>query len=99
MAGRPKGSKTVNSTRPWSDALRIAVNEDGTDDKGKKVKKLRLLAQNCVNAAIEGDTTAMKEIGDRLDGKAPQPHIGGEEDDPAINHSVAVRFVGPAKAS
>jgi hypothetical protein len=30
------------------------------------------IAQKCVEAAMEGDMSAIKEIGDRIDGKAPQ---------------------------
>lgn len=33
---------------------------------------LAKIAQRCVEAAIEGDMQAIKEIGDRIDGKAPQ---------------------------
>ena len=35
-------------------------------------KKLARLADRCVEAALGGDMTAMKEIGDRLDGKPRQ---------------------------
>jgi len=33
---------------------------------------LAKIAQKCVEAAVEGDMQAIKEIGDRIDGKAPQ---------------------------
>ena len=33
---------------------------------------LAKIAQKCVEAAMEGDMSAIKEIGDRIDGKAPQ---------------------------
>lgn len=56
---------------PWADALRIAVNEAAID--GKKGKKLRQIADKVVSEAMEGNVQAIKEIGERLDGKAPQP--------------------------
>lgn len=64
MAGR-KGEKW------WRDAIRLAITErlEG-DDAGRT--KLRAAADMLVAKALEGDVTALKEIGDRLDGKARQ---------------------------
>lgn len=42
------------------------------------------LAQALIMAAQAGDTVALKEIGDRIDGKVPQAHIGGDEEDAPI---------------
>lgn len=63
--GRPKGAW---SDKAWRDAIRVAVNEP--HEKGKK--KLRALADKLVAEALAGDVSAMREIGDRLDGKATQ---------------------------
>jgi hypothetical protein len=52
----------------WTDALRVAVFREDVDGR----KKLARLADRCVEAALGGDMTAMKEIGDRLDGKPRQ---------------------------
>ena len=57
------------------------------DPKAKR-KRLEQLAEALVNAGLAGDIAALKEIGDRIDGKVPQAHIGGGEDDPAM------KFVG-----
>lgn len=64
MAGRPKGAWADKAFR---DALRIAVLEkqDGTT-------KLRKLAEQLVTAGLAGDVSAIKEVADRLDGKATQ---------------------------
>lgn len=64
MAGR-KGEKF------WADAVKRAVNRRLEDEEGKP-KKLERLADRLVDAALDGDIQAMKEIGDRLDGKATQ---------------------------
>ena len=73
MAGRPKGAE--NKDKEWREEIRLAVHElraaDG-DTKADKVKALRLLARRLVDKALGGDVAAMKEIGDRLDGKAVQ---------------------------
>lgn len=73
MAGR-KGEKW------WRDALRIAVNEQMDGDPSGR-KKLRALADVLVAKALEGDVTALKEIGDRLDGR-PAQEITGDDDNP-----------------
>ena len=56
------------SDKRWRDALILATTR--TDDEGRTM--LAKIAQRCVEAAIEGDMQAIKEIGDRIDGKAPQ---------------------------
>jgi hypothetical protein len=82
MAGKPGRSGTnKNKDKPWTDALRLAVNETGPN----KEKKLRALARACVDAAIAGDVQAMREIGDRLDGK-PQQSVD-------IQHDASETFV------
>jgi hypothetical protein len=43
--------------------------------------KLRLIAQACIAAAQAGDMQAVKEIGDRLDGKPVQPNTMAGDDD------------------
>lgn len=52
----------------WRDALMVAIKR--TDKEGRTV--LSKIAQKVVEAAMSGDMTAIKEIGDRIDGKAPQ---------------------------
>ena len=69
--GRPK-------TRIWRDAIERAVHRrqsnkidlEGIDD----------LADALINAAATGDIQALKEVGDRLDGKATQSieHSGAD---------------------
>lgn len=62
--GQP-GNKNAAKTRPWADAInRVLLAEDG--------KKLRALAEKLVDRAIEGDISALKEVGDRVDGKPAQ---------------------------
>lgn len=58
--------------KSWRDALMLAVNRLQPVGNGDERVALALLAEKCVSLALEGDLQAMKEIGDRLDGKAHQ---------------------------
>ena len=64
MAGR-KGEKH------WRDAVQLAVNRMVDDGKDTR-RALKIIAEKVVTLAMEGDMAAIKEIGDRLDGKAHQ---------------------------
>lgn len=76
---KPKGLK---SDKEWRDAIRLAVHELRADPRdGKKVKTLRLLARSVIDKALDGDVAALKEIGDRLDGKVAQV-VQGDGDAP-----------------
>lgn len=71
----PKNPKGAKSDKDWRDAIRRAVAEmraASADAKGKKTKALVLLARKLVDRALDGDIAALKEIGDRLDGKPAQ---------------------------
>lgn len=78
MAGAPKGNTNAQKGKQWSDAVRKALLS------GKKLDKL---AEVLINKALEGDMQAIKEIGDRLDGKAVQA-IGNDD-----AGELVVRFV------
>ena len=66
----PKSDKT------WADAIKRAVNRyhEEKDAKGKKhkIKYINVLADNLVKQGVKGDIQALREIGDRLDGKPKQ---------------------------
>ena len=61
----------------WRDAIMRAVKR--SEGKGDP-KALERLADKIVQMALDGDMAAIKEIGDRLDGRATQPievNLGG----------------------
>jgi hypothetical protein len=62
------GRRPGDTATLWADALRVAVSREDVDGR----KKLARLAERCVEAALGGDMQAIKEIGDRLDGKPRQ---------------------------
>lgn len=90
QSGNPHGSGTE---KVWRDAVLLAVNDK--EGKGKDArKKLRALAEALVEKGLAGDVGAIKEIGDRLDGKAAQV-VAGDENGGPIRHKVTVEFVEP----
>ncbi len=72
-------SRGQQRDKPFRDALRIELAAIGEDSKA-----LRSIARSLIAAATEGKMDAIKEIGDRMDGKVAQAVIGGEDGDPAI---------------
>lgn len=64
--GRPPKEKS------FANMLRIAINEAIVDDDGVAKPKLRAVAEMLVTKALEGDMAAIREVADRLDGKAAQ---------------------------
>ena len=60
--------------KPFRDALRMEIAAAGDDRKA-----LRDVAKALIDKAKEGDVTAIRELGDRLDGK-PAQAIGGDDE-------------------
>ncbi len=80
VMGRPVGS---TGERIWHKAIVKAVNQR-KNGKGSP-KKLELIANRCVDQAVAGESWAVKEVGDRLDGKPAQAiAIKGDPDSPVI---------------
>jgi len=80
MAG-VKGRSGRRQEQLWRDAIRLAISRM---DKGDQ-KALDRLALALIDKALEGDMQALKEVGDRLDGKpAQQITLEGTGEDGAI---------------
>lgn len=60
-----------------------AVRRDESGKADNPAQRLELLADALVEKGLDGDVAAIREIGDRLDGKATQP-ISGDEDAPPV---------------
>jgi hypothetical protein len=85
MAGAPPGNTNARKeNRLWSDAVRKCIVQG---------KKLDALADVLIAKALEGDMVAIREIGDRLDGKPKQAIIGGDEDDNPVTVVTRIELV------
>ena len=82
MAAPSGNTNAKKENRLWGDAIRRAIAQsDG--------EKLRRIADKLIAMAEDGDLQAMKEIGDRLDGKPSQAvDLGSDPDRPVIQKVV-----------
>ena len=69
-------SNAVKANREWANAIRRAV---ARREKDGKPGSLNDLADVLIDKALEGDSSAIKEFGDRHDGKPAQTIIGDDE--------------------
>jgi hypothetical protein len=91
--GAPLGNQNAKKGKAWADAVRRAIREkyDGEDYEAK----LAQLAKRLIEAADGGDMAALKEVGDRLDGKPTQQTELSGPDGQTIPMQTIVNFVTP----
>lgn len=91
MAGAPEGNtNSSKQNRLWAETIRRAVlQSDGA--------RLRRIAETLLDKAAEGDISAIKEMGDRLDGKAAQALTLAGGDGGPVEFSVVERRVVDSK--
>ena len=80
--GAPVGNKNAAKAKVWHGAIMRALERRKPADE--RLQAIDELADKLLNLVATGDLAALKEFGDRLDGKPAQAIIGGDEDDPAI---------------
>jgi hypothetical protein len=77
-SGNPEGRPKY--VKPWKEAIQRAIKRREDSDP----HALDKLADKLLTKVEEGDVSAIKELGDRLDGKVPQA-IGGADDLPPVS--------------
>lgn len=74
--GGQLGNQNGKKGTVWSDAIRkeVMAKIDVTSEKGlvTRVKQIRVLARKLIKCGLNGDLPALREIGDRLEGKPAQ---------------------------
>jgi hypothetical protein len=71
----PIGNQNAAKAKQWSAAIERALEARGAGDR---LAALNALAAKLLDKCEEGDMTALKELGDRLDGKPAQAITGGD---------------------
>ena len=84
MAGAPIGNNNAVKQKPWADAIRRALARAELDESPRS---LNSLAEKLLEKALDGDLAALKELGDRLDGK-PAQSIGGDPEAPPVKMEI-----------
>lgn len=88
----PLGNHNGAKGKQWAEAVKRAIRAK----YGKEWdESLAELAKGLVDAAADGDLQALKEIGDRLDGKPKQQTEISGPDGSAIPMRTVVNFVTP----
>ena len=89
--GGQEGNNNAGKNKAWKTALN-KVLRDYNQGKGSKVENywaLQKIGEKLVDLALEGDMQAIKEIGDRVDGRPAQTtEIVGDSDLPLVTKVV-----------
>mgnify|MGYP001597584329 CR=1 FL=1 len=75
MAGAPIGNQNAAKAKIWHGAIMRALRNRSRTDA---LEALDELAEKLLEKVAEGDLPALKEFGDRLDGKPAQAITGPE---------------------
>lgn len=91
--GRPPKEKS------FYNALSVALKQaNGKDVDGQPLTKLRAIAERLVLAAEAGESWAIKEVADRIDGKAVQGmEIAGPSDEDGLPTAIQIVIMDPKK--
>lgn len=90
--GAPVGNQNAARAKVWRSAIERAL-ERRTASRTDGKKEIDALAEQLLNLVATGDLGALKEFGDRMDGKPPQAIIGGEDGDPPVKIQKVERVI------
>lgn len=82
----PKGNQFAHKSRLWTDAIQRALDKRS---RASQIEALDDLAEKLLAKCDEGDLTALKELGDRLEGRPATTIFGAGENG---EHEVIVRW-------
>jgi hypothetical protein len=89
QSGNPNGAP--KRAKLWKDAIIRAIKRREEADP----QALEKLADKLIAQVELGDVGAIKEFGDRVDGKVAQALIGGDDDDAPIKTVTRIELVAP----
>ena len=84
--GQP-GNNNATKNKPFYDAMRRALTQNP--------HKMAAIIDKVLEKAAEGEAWAVKEVADRLDGKAVQANTFEDAEGNNVLNSIEVRFVKP----
>ena len=81
------GNKNQSKNKPFLDAMRRALAQNP--------QKIASIVDKVLEKAEEGESWAVKEVADRLDGKAVQATTFEDAEGNSLLQAIEVRFVKP----
>lgn len=78
----PVGNQNAARSKVWRAAIERAL-ERRSQSRADGIKEIDALADQLLTLVSKGDITAIKEFGDRIDGK-PAQAIVGDDDEPPV---------------
>ena len=93
MAGAPLGNQNAARAKIWRAAI-VRALEKRSQSRVDGIKEIDALAERLLDLVATGDLGALKEFGDRMDGK-PAQAIVGDEDSPPIQVQGLIDLVRP----
>lgn len=95
VSGNPGGRPKL---KRWREAIEKALSTNPSGEPNLEL--LEAVSTALVIAAKAGDMQAIKEIGDRIDGRVPQGLVGGDDEDrPLIPEKITVEFIDKLSTS
>lgn len=92
--GAPVGNRNAANAKVWKAAIDRALEARGAGDR---LAALNALAEKLLEKCDEGDLPALKELGDRLDGKPAQAvDLGNADGKPFAVEQIVRRIVDPS---
>ena len=91
--GAQPGNANATKGKPWREAIDRALARAAEQDD---FRSLNRLADKLLEKAGEGDLGALKELGDRLDGRPAQSvTLGGDAENPVRLEQIVRKIVDP----
>lgn len=96
--GAQPGNRNAARGKEWRDALRRALAQY-ENDTVKRGEALLAIANKLLDACMRGEMDAIRELGNRLDGKPAQSIIGAGDHEPPIKIHGTVTFVEEGRSA
>lgn len=87
----PVGNNNAGKNKIWSLAIQKALRKRS---KSEQLEELVSLADVLLDKCKEGDLAALRELGDRIEGK-PHQTVGGDSETGEIPVSMTIKYVRP----
>jgi hypothetical protein len=95
--GGQLGNTNATKGRRWDQAIQRALAHRS---RAKQIEALDELAEKLLELCEQGDIAALKELGDRLDGKPSQAvTVAGDSNAPPVAVKATVEFVRAAQVA